>query len=82
MVVCYHVVLAFYGAILHYGLWRRTEHLFHCEVERTYAVSLLKSKAMVAGGLTNGVHRSTLTVGNLLHMLYGTLINEQSHTLL
>ena len=37
---------------------------------------------MVASGLADGIHRSTLTVGYLLHMLYSLLIYEQAHALL
>ncbi len=37
---------------------------------------------MVAGRLAHGIHRSTLAVGNLLHVFDGTLVDEQAHALL
>ena len=58
------------------------EHLSHVEVERTDPVTLLKRKVGVAGGLTYHIERSTLTLGNLAHMVDMFFLNEQSHSLL
>ena len=45
-----------------------TEHLSYVEVEWLHAVSLLEAEVSIASGLTYHVHRSTLTVGNLLNL--------------
>ena len=81
-IVCHYIIFTFNGLVLHDSLWRRAEHLVNRQVERSYAVSLFEGKAMVACCLTDGVHRSTLAVSNLLHMFYGSFVDEQSHTLL
>ena len=36
----------------------------------------------ITGGLTDHIERSTLTLGNLAHMVDMFFLNEQSHTLL
>ena len=66
--ISYILIFALYGLVDHYGLRRMTEHLSYVEVERLHAVSLLEAEVSIASGLTNHVHRSTLTVGNLLNL--------------
>ncbi len=68
--------------VYHVCLWRRAEHLAHCQVERTDAVGLLESKAMVARGVSDDIHRCTLAACNLAHVLNGVAVDEQSHALL
>ena len=75
-------IVALYGVVYHDGLGRRAEHLVYGEVEGTYAILLLEGEAGITGGFTDYVHRSTLTLGNLLHMLDSLLTDEQAHTLL
>ena len=59
-----------------------TEHLSHVEVERTYAVALLKAEVCIAGCLTNNIHRSALALCNLLNVLYVLFLNKQAHAFL
>ena len=59
-----------------------TEHLSYIEVEWLYAVSLLEAEVSIACSLTNYVHWSTLTVGNLLNLADILLVDEQAHALL
>ncbi len=59
-----------------------TEHLSHVEVEWLHAVSLLEAEVSVASSLAHHVHRSTLTVGNLLNLTDIFLVDEQAHALL
>ena len=70
------------GLINHIGLWRRTEHLAYCQIERTDTISLLESKAMVACGFTHHIHWSALTLGNLADMFQCFFLDEQAHALL
>ena len=72
-----HFVVTFYGFVYHVSFWRRTEHLVYRQIERTYAVSLLESKAMVAGRFTYYVHRS-----NLAYMLDSFFLDEKPHAFL
>ena len=75
-------IVALYGLVHHDGLGRRAEHLVYSQVEGTYAILLLEGKAGIAGSLTHHIHRGTLTLGNLLHMLECLFADEESHALL
>ena len=77
-----YFVVTFYGFVYHVSFWRRTEHLVYRQIERTYAVSLLESKAMVAGRFTYYVHRSTFAFGNLAYMLDSFFLDEKPHAFL
>ena len=59
-----------------------TEHLSYIEVEWLHTISLLEAEVSIASSLTNHVHWSTLTVGNLLNLADILLVDEQAHTLL
>ena len=74
--------MTFHGLVHHIGLGGRSEHLFYGEVKRTYTVSLLEGKAMVAGRFTDYVHRGTLTFGYLAYMFDGLFLNQQAHAFL
>ena len=80
--VFWHFVVTLYGFVYHVSLGRRTEHLFHGKVERTYTVSLLEGKTMVAGSFTYHIHRSTFAFSYFTYMLDGFFFNQQSHALL
>ena len=75
-------VFTLHGLVVHIGFRRMAEHLSHVEVERTDPVTLLKREVGVTGGLAYHIERSTLTLGNLAHMVDMFFLNEQSHTLL
>ena len=75
-------ICALHGLVHHDGLGRRTEHLLYGQIEGTYAVGLLEGEAVVACCLAHGVHGGTFALGNTAHMLYGFLVNEQTHALL
>ncbi len=59
-----------------------TEHLSHVEVERLHTIGLFEAEVSVASCLAHHVHRSTLTVGNLLNLTDIFLVDEQSHAFL
>ena len=80
--VSYIFIFTLYGLVHHHGLRSMTEHLSYVEVEWLHAVSLLEAEVSVASSLTHHVHRSTLTVGNLLNLADIFLVDEQAHALL
>ncbi len=75
--------------IRHYGLWRRTEHIGHSQIDRpslrlviAVHTSVSEHKTMVAGGTSHLIHRSTFAVcyaANSFHIL--TTYNH-THTFL
>ena len=58
------------------------KHLGHIKVERLLAVRLHETEVCIASCLADNIHRGTLTLCNLLHMLKVFLVNEKSHALL
>ena len=80
--ISYIFIFTLYGLIYHHSLRSMTEHLSYIEVEWLHAVSLLEAEVSIACSLTNHVHWSTLTVGNLLNLADILLVDEQAHALL
>ena len=76
------LIFALNGLICHDCLWRMTEHLSHVQVEWLDTIALDKREVGIACGLTDNIHRCTLTLSNLLHVVEMLLVNEQAHALL
>ena len=74
--------MTLYGLVYHISLGRRAEHLVNGQVERTYAVGLLETEAVVAGRFAHHIHRGAFALGNLVYVFDGFFLNQQSHALL
>ena len=70
------------SVVAHDGFRRVTEHLGNVQVEGLHTVALLEREVGITSGLADNVHRSTLALGYLLHMLDMLLVNEQTHAFL
>ena len=78
----YILIFPLYGIVTHDGLGRVSEHLCHIKVERLHTISLFEGEMGITGGLTDYIHRGTLTLCDLLYMLNMFLVDEQAHALL
>ena len=74
--------MALNGLVLHHCLWSVAEHLRYVEVERTFSIALNEREVSVAGRFADDIHRSTLAVGNLFHVVEVLFVDENAHALL
>ena len=58
------------------------EHLCNIEVERAYAITLLKSEVSITRGLADNIERSALALGNGTNVIKMLFLDEQSHAFL
>ncbi len=58
------------------------EHLRYVKVKRLHTVALHKAEVCVSCGFAHHIHRGTLALGYLAHVLYVLLVDEQTHALL
>ena len=58
------------------------EHLCHIEIEGLHAIGLAEREVSIARGFTDYIKRSTLTLGNLPHVVDVLLVDEQAHAFL
>ena len=76
------IVFSCHGFVHHDGLGRMAEHLCHVQIEGLHAVALNEREVGIACCFAHNVHRSAFTLGNLAHVFYMFLVNEQAHALL
>ena len=78
----YGGIVPFHRIVAHDRLWRMAEHLCHIEVKRLHTVALPEREVCIARGLADYIHRGTLALCYLAHVLNVFLVDEQAHTLL